>query len=199
MHPAFTFDLALDHGTAAPAVCLLCARSEGGFGPDDRFYPRESVVVMDEVATNQPGSLTRGMGYTVPRVADEILAMCERWGVEAQGVADAAIFAVHGSGSGTIGDEYRRCGVYLRPSKKGDRRHGWEIMRRLMLDSGRPDVPGLYIARNCVYLWQTLPYLARDPRRPDDVDSRGPDHGADALRYYLTSDLEPDYLGPVFL
>ena len=28
-------------------------------------------------------------------------------------------------------------------------------------------------------------YLARDPRRPDDLESRGPDHAADACRYAL--------------
>jgi hypothetical protein len=63
------------------------------------------------------------------------------------------------------------------------RRHGWERMRRLLADAGKPDVPGLYIARNCMYTWATLPFLGRDPRRPDDVDSRGADHAADALRY----------------
>jgi hypothetical protein len=35
------------------------------------------------------------------------------------------------------------------------------------------------------YFWDTVSYLARDPRRPDDVDSRGPDHAADAARYAL--------------
>ena len=33
------------------------------------------------------------------------------------------------------------------------------------------------------YFWQTAPVLARDPRNPDDLDSRGPDHGCDSLRY----------------
>ena len=199
MHSGFTFELALDHGTAAPAVCLLCARSEGAFGPDGRYYPRDSVVVVDEVATNEPGSLTRGMGYTVGRICDEILAMCTRWSVEPEGVGDSAIFAAHGSDSGSIGDEYRRCGVHLRRSAKGDRRHGWEVMRRMLLDAGKPDVPGLYVSRACAYFWATVPFLARDPRRPDDVDSRGPDHCADALRYFLMDDSGTDELAPVFL
>jgi hypothetical protein len=33
-------------------------------------------------------------------------------------------------------------------------------------------------ARRREYFWQTVPYLGRDPRRVEDVDSRGPDHGA---------------------
>ena len=44
---------------------------------------------------------------------------------------------------------------------------------------------GLYVSRRCSYFWSTVPYLARDPRRIDDVDSRGPDHAADACRYAL--------------
>jgi hypothetical protein len=59
-----------------------------------------------------------------------------------------------------------------------------QTMRRLLQDAGKsPDVPGLYIARHCGYLWATVPYLGRDPKRIEDVDSRGPDHAADAARY----------------
>ena len=39
------------------------------------------------------------------------------------------------------------------------------------------------------YFWSTVSYLARDPRRIDDVDSRGPDHAADAARYALGVEL----------
>jgi hypothetical protein len=34
----------------------------------------------------------------------------------------------------------------------------------------------------------TVPFLPRDPRRVEDVDSRGPDHAADARRYALLCD-----------
>ncbi len=56
-------------------------------------------------------------------------------------------------------------------------------VRRLLDDAGKPDVPGLYVTRSCEYFWATVPYLARDPKRVEDVDSRGPDHAADAVRY----------------
>lgn len=61
-------------------------------------------------------------------------------------------------------------------------------MRRMLADAGKPDVPGLYIARNCRYFWQTVPSLPRDPRRAEDVDSGAADHGADACRYALNHD-----------
>lgn len=60
---------------------------------------------------------------------------------------------------------------------------GWNRMRRLLSLAGSPDRPGLLIARRCRYFWDTVPMLARDPRRIEDVDTTGPDHGADAIRY----------------
>jgi hypothetical protein len=56
-------------------------------------------------------------------------------------------------------------------------------MRRLLADAGKPDKPGLYVSRGCAYFWASVPYLARDQKRVEDVDSSGPDHAADAVRY----------------
>jgi hypothetical protein len=123
------------------------------------------------------------MGYTVPVLAEHIIDMSKRWKVNAEGVADDAIFAKAGHARGSISDEFRAAGVYFYPAKKADRISGWQTMRRLLEHAGKPDVPGLYIARHCAYFWATVPYLARDPRRVEDVDSRGPDHAADAVRY----------------
>jgi hypothetical protein len=174
--------LAHDFGSSAPSVTYVIARSPGAeaFG---RFYPRNSLVLVDELATNEPGAMNKGMGYTVPILAEQIKAMCARWKIKPSGVADDAIFARMGSGAGSINDEFRRAGVTFRPAKKADRITGWNVMRRLLQDAGKPDVPGLYVARHCEYFWATVPYLGRDPRRVEDLDSRGPDHAADAARY----------------
>jgi hypothetical protein len=98
-------------------------------------------------------------------------------------VADDAIFAKSGHATGSIADEFARYGVYFRPARKADRITGWNMMRRLLQDAGKPDVPGLYVSRSCSYFWETVPYLGRDIKRVEDVDSHGPDHGADAIRY----------------
>jgi hypothetical protein len=179
--------LAYDHGSAAPAVCFVVAESPGGEGPDGRFYPRDSLVLIDEMHTAEPGSFSKGMQYTIPIVAEQILELCERWGVKPRGCADDACFAYHGSGTGSIADEFKRCGVYFYPAKKADRITGWERLRRLMADAGQVDVPGLYVSRICEGFWATVPYLARDPRRVEDVDSRSNDHWADAARYAVTA------------
>lgn len=174
--------LAHDYGSSAPSVTYLVARSPGAeaFG---QFYPRDSLILVDELATNEPGALNKGLGWTVPILAEAIREMCDRWKVRPEGVADDAIFARIGSGAGSIAEEFARAGVRFVPAKKADRITGWNILRRLLQDAGKPDVPGLYVARHCEYFWATVPYLGRDPRRVEDVDSRGSDHAADAARY----------------
>ena len=58
-------------------------------------------------------------------------------------------------------------------------------MTRLLSDAGKPDKPGLYISRACEYFWSTVPFLARDSKHIEDVDSSACDHAADACRYGL--------------
>ncbi len=109
--------------------------------------------------------------------------MCAKWNVQADGVADDAIFAKNGHASGSIADEFASSGVRFERARKADRLTGWNRMRKLLSWAGMPDRPGLYVARNCGYFWQTAPTLARDQKRIEDVDTTGPDHGADAIRY----------------
>jgi len=176
--------LAHDYGSSAPSVTYVVAWSPGAEGPDGKYYPRDSLILIDELATNEPGSLIKGLGWTIPILSEAIKELAATWEMRrAEGVADDACFASHGHAAGSIANEFRREKVYFIPAKKADRKTGWEIMRRLLQDAGKPDVPGLYIARNCEYFWSTVPFLGRDPKKTDDVDSRGPDHGADACRY----------------
>jgi hypothetical protein len=179
----WTTYLTHDFGSSAPSVTYIVAQSSGGEGPDGKFYPRDSLVLIDELATCKRDRLNEGLGWTVPILGEEIVAMCKRRKVHPRGVADDAIFAKTGSGSGSIADEFMRCGVHFRPARKAERIAGWNIMRRLLEDAGKPDVPGLYVSRACEYFWSTVPYLARDQKRVEDVDSSGPDHAADAVRY----------------
>lgn len=182
MMDRWDFYLAHDFGSSAPSVTYLVGKSPSA-EYNGRFFPRDSLVLIDELASNEPGSTSKGLGWTVPTLAEAITEMCKRWGVRPRGCADDAIFARGGHGAGSIADEFRRCGVYFYPARKADRITGWQMMRRLLADAGKVDVPGLYVSRACEYFWATAPYLARDPKRIEDVDSRGPDHAADAARY----------------
>jgi hypothetical protein len=186
--------LSYDHGVSAPAVCLVCARSPGARGPDGRWYPPRSIVVVDELATNEPGSLTKGSHWTVPILADAIRELATRWGMtRARGVADDACFSKHGHGAGSIADEFAAYGIVFAPARKADRKTGWSLLRSLLQYAGAPDRPGMYISRACGYTWATLPYAAHDPRRPDDLDSSGPDHACDALRFSVTATNGPRF------
>jgi hypothetical protein len=156
-------------------------------GPDGRYYSRGSIILLAEVVTAVPGQPSVGLGWPVPKIAEAIKEMCEEWGVNPKKgghVADDAIFNRLGtSATASIAEEFRKCGVYFQPAHKADRVTGWEILRRLMSDAGKPDVPGFYAARNCSYFWETVPTLPRDPRKPNDLDSRACDHSADMCRY----------------
>jgi len=176
--------LAHDFGTASPSATYVMARSPGGEGPDGLHYPRGSIVVLDELATARPNRPSEGLGWTVPRLSDAIKELCGKWGIQAYGAADDAIFArARGYGAATIADEFSQQGVTFYPAGKGSRKAGWERMRTLLSQAGQPDQPGLYISRLCNYAWETLPVIPRDPRDPEDLDSDGPDHAADAIRY----------------
>lgn len=178
------FFLAFDFGVSAPAAIGIFAESPGARGPDGKWYSRGSILLLDEIVTAAPGQLNVGLGWTVPRLAEAIKEKCKEWGIKPRGYADDAIFSTLGSGtSASIADEFRKQGVYFTPAKKADRVSGWEVLRRMMQEAGEPDKPGFFAARSCEYFWQTVPFIGRDPRKPNDADSRGPDHSADMCRY----------------
>jgi hypothetical protein len=175
--------LSHDWGSSAPSVTYVVARSPGA-ALGGVHYPRDSLLVLGEVATNRPNRLDEGLGYTVPRVAEEVKAMCAEWRCPPRGAADDAIFALaRGRASLSIADEFAHCGVRLRPARKATRAAGWSRMRTLLRQAGEAGAPGLFIGRGCSYFWRTVPYLPRDPRDPEDLDSTAPDHAADAVRY----------------
>ncbi|WP_187278841.1 terminase family protein [Methylobacterium sp. WL12] len=182
----FKFFLAHDYGSTSPSVTYVCAESPGAVGADGRFYARGSILLLDELATVEPNTLNKGLGYTIPHLCEAITDLAKRWNIPAKGVGDDSMFSFGGSAKGSYADEFRSNGVSLQPARKGRRKPGWALMRTMLQDAGKPDRAGLYVARRCEYWWLTVPSLGRDPRDFDDVDSRGPDHAADACRYALT-------------
>ena len=72
---------------------------------------------------------------------------------------------------------------------------GWDQVRARL--KGADDRPMLYLFSTCRDLIRTLPALQHDPNRPEDVDTEGEDHAADALRYacmsrpYILQDTKP--------
>ena len=69
-----------------------------------------------------------------------------------------------------------------------DRVAGWRLMRELIDWQEAPTggvlvPPKMRVFSSCPNLIRTIPGLIQDPQRPEDLDSDGEDHAADALRY----------------
>lgn len=85
---------------------------------------------------------------------------------------------------GSIADAYRqRFGSQL-VKARNDRLEGVaSVAGKLRV---RPDgLPRILIYSTCRNLIRTLPALPRDPKRPEDVDTKAEDHAYDALRYLV--------------
>lgn len=187
--------LAHDYGSAAPSVTYLFARSPGA-EVDGQWFPRDSLLLVDELAAHRRDDLSKGLGWTAAQTAEAIVEWLKPWGVPARGVADDACFSNSGHAA-TIADEFKRKGVFFDPAKKADRISGWNLMRRMLADAGTKDRPGLYVSRACGYFWATVPFLARDQKRVEDLDSGGIDHGADAARYGLLRRIRGGSVSPL--
>lgn len=70
------------------------------------------------MATNEPGSVSQGMGYTVPMLAEESATWPRNGRSSPGGVADDACFSKQGHDAGSIAEEFRQAGVYFIPAKK---------------------------------------------------------------------------------
>lgn len=96
------------------------------------------------------------------------------------GVADPAIWNKESTGL-SIADTAARHGVMFSPGNN-DRINGWaQCHNRLAFDaSGRPM---MYVFSHCAAFRRTIPTLLYDENRPEDLDTEGEDHEADAWRY----------------
>ncbi len=119
--------------------------------------------------------LNEGLHMTAPDVARGIL---EREAGEdiAYRVADPACWASIGSSAPSIAEEFALSGVPLQRADN-DRRQGLHQVH-LRLQHGM-----LKVFRSCHYARMLIPAMVYDKRNPEDVDTEGPDHLYDALRY----------------
>lgn len=100
-------------------------------------------------------------------------------------VADPSIWAHSGVGP-PIADQYRDAGMLVRRANNA-RIDGWARVREYLRLDPDSHLPRLFIFANCTNLIRTLPALVHDQHRPEDLDTKGEDHAADALRYLLMS------------
>jgi phage terminase large subunit len=101
-------------------------------------------------------------------------------------------FRVTAANSDTLAQQYHAYNIALSQAdmSPGSRILGWQALNRLLGDPRKGKKNRLFVTRNCRRLIETLPYLERDPNRPEDVKKwdtdetgSGGDDAADALRY----------------
>ena len=98
-------------------------------------------------------------------------------------VIDSAAFSKLGLPE-TMAEIYERCGVTgLTPSSK-QRVVGWNTVHTYLRWDENAD-PKLFIFSTCDNIIRTIPSLVHDDLHPEDLNSRGEDHAADELRYFL--------------
>lgn len=82
-----------------------------------------------------------------------------------------------------IADILRKNGINCIKANN-NRLNGWNLLREyLKWDDENP--PKLHVFKTCHRFIETVPMLVHDLRRPEDLDTKGPDHQADAARYAL--------------
>jgi hypothetical protein len=171
-----------DWGYRSPFACLWGAVSSGKDDAGQEVpFPKGSIIIYRELWGKQVENTDQAQ--QIAKLSGRENPIC---------IADTAIFAEQGGPS--IGEQMNKVFHEARhplfqPADK-DRLSGWsQIRQRLM---AKPAM--LYIFDTCPYLLESLPSLQYDKRKPEDVDSTGDDHAADALRYLCKARvLEPTY------
>jgi hypothetical protein len=201
----FNVWMALDWGTRAPSSLLLAYRIPHAGWWGGKYLGAGSVVLIDEVytcTTTPDGTRQWNEGdrtLTTTRMAELARQLCRRNGLEIGDIArrhrvmDAALSAEMGHKDGSIGHQLSLSGAGFISAPKGRRAPGWQLIARMLEAAGDPSVPGLYATPSVESLWATLPALTTNQRDPEDLDTDGPDHTADALRYLLMAMQEQRY------
>jgi len=178
----------LDWGQSRPSVALLYAKpmAPGLPGPGGRTYPVGSKLVIDEVHSASSDDPNVGLDWPPQMLAESVIERCRARGVRPWGVGDDA----RGLDRSTLLSQLREHGLHLRKPRK-DRISGWVRVKAMLSEAAKPDPeePGIWISERCRYLHETLPILQRNKLIVEDLDSKGPDHGADALRYLAMDEL----------
>lgn len=158
--------LAVDGGFIKPAAFLWIAMWDG------RAYVRHEWTPTRVLNSDQAKGVKKlTKEYGIPRFR---LA-----------VADTSLWTPEQDTGESAAETFARYGVPLVQASK-DRVNGWKRLREWLQVS--PDGrPWLMAHPDCTYLARTLPSLISDETKPEDVDTDGEDHAADALRYFVMS------------
>lgn len=156
----------LDWGYASPGVMLW-----GVVLPDGRLYIERELKFRETVAEC---------------VADQICNTNRDYGMTVMATyADPSMWIRSGQSGESIAETFSRSGVSLQRANH-ERTNGWQRLRHWLRPSSE-GVPSILFSPDCPYLIRSLPSLIHDDTHPEDLDTHGDDHAADALRYLVMS------------
>jgi hypothetical protein len=187
-----------DFGHAKPFAVVWCAELTedivGRWGGDhgrgnskkwQRTFKKGSIIVLDEIY-GWTGKPDEGVRWSPLEIAEAIRDKESRFDFPVvPGAADSSIY----DSDISVAADMASLGIHFIPADKrgGTRIRRWQKMNEYFVNALQqpPEGPGLYIVEAAANLIRTLPLLERDPGRPDDIDTTGEDHLADALSYRL--------------
>lgn len=156
---------AIDFGRTAPFCCLWFAIDYDG-----------NVLVYREYYQ---------AGREVDENIDEVIKLSGTEKYEYT-VIDTAVFARTGFGE-SIGQRIQRKGVDIIPAHK-DRLAGWTVLKQYMhwaITENGERRSRLRVMRSCPALIEEMKNALYDKNRPEDLNTKMPDHAVDALRYFV--------------
>jgi hypothetical protein len=156
----------------------------------DYGYAAESAVIWAAVDPNDDTLIIYRelyqKGLTGEDLAERITIYEEGDAYSISGVLDGAAWNRTGYTGPTIGEILVRAGHKLRPADKNRLAGKVQVHERLKPNKidGRPK---MQIFNSCPNLIRELQTIPVDKNRPEDVDTKAPDHAYDALRYLIMS------------
>lgn len=161
----------VDYGTANPFACgFLFVDYEGKVTMFDEIY---ETGLVPSLQAKKIGAITAKWGLT----EDDIYATIVDPAMKIR--AHEYMTTMHS----TI-DIYEDNGIEHIVLGNNDRVQGWATFHEF-LKIPDEDIPYLRFTDNCINAIETIPTLVRSNRNPEDVNTDGEDHIADAIRYAL--------------
>jgi hypothetical protein len=171
----------MDWGSARPFAVIWFAVSDGSLAE----FPRGALIAYREYYGMAPNQPNVGLKMTAEEVGLAIKAQEQEGETIGDGVLDPAAFAEDGGPS--IAERiYCASGIRFRHADNkrvgaNGAMGGWDSLRARL--KGEDERAMLYFFSTCVHSIRTIPLLQHDTGRPEDVDTDGEDHAADAVRY----------------
>lgn len=186
-------DRSFDWGSSKPFSVGWWAESDGTEAVMSdgtrRNFPRGTLFRVHEWY-GCSGKPNEGLKLLASDIAAGILERERNLGLTVRpGPADNSIFDTQDGHC--IADNMASAGVRWERSDKGpgSRVNGWELIRQRLSEAKKHPMekPGLFVFNTCRHFLRTVPTLARDEKKTDDIDTDSEDHIADEVRYRVSA------------